>query len=107
MSRWGEPSVTLCGGKPGRVCGYCGGSLFGRMPCKRRTCPSYSRAWALDWREATAAPWSEEHHEHHRLACCNCALLFGRTCTALGLLPTSERLEEVALQLLRDARRVS
>jgi hypothetical protein len=50
MSRYGEHSVTLCRGKPGRLCGHCGGTVFGKMRCKRRTCPSYARLWALDWR---------------------------------------------------------
>jgi hypothetical protein len=50
MSRWGDHSVTLCRGKPGRLCPWCGGSVVGRMTCKRRTCPKYARLWALDWR---------------------------------------------------------
>ena len=50
MSRSGEHSVTLCRGKPGRLCAYCGGSVYGRTRCKRRTCLSYARLWALDWR---------------------------------------------------------
>jgi hypothetical protein len=50
MSRPAELSVTVCTGKPGRVCPSCGGSLYGRMPCKRRICPSYAPLWAYDWR---------------------------------------------------------
>ena len=50
MSRWSEPSVTLCRGKPGRLCTWCGGTVVGKMTCKRRTCPKYARLWALDWR---------------------------------------------------------
>lgn len=50
MSRPAELSVTLCTGKPGRVCPWCGGSLFGRVPCKRRICPRYAPLWAYDWR---------------------------------------------------------
>ena len=50
MSRPAELSVTVCTGKPGRVCPSCGGSLYGRMPCKRRICPSYAPLWASDWR---------------------------------------------------------
>jgi hypothetical protein len=50
VSRPAELSVTVCTGKPGRVCPSCGGSLYGRMPCKRRICPSYAPLWAYDWR---------------------------------------------------------
>jgi hypothetical protein len=49
MSRPDELSVTVCTGKPGRVCASCGGSLYGRMPCKRGICPSYALLWAYDW----------------------------------------------------------
>ena len=50
VSRPAELSVTVCTGKPGRVCPSSGGSLYGRMPCKRRICPSYVQLWAYDWR---------------------------------------------------------
>lgn len=50
MSRPAELSVTVCRGKPGRVCPSCGGSLYGRMACKRRICPNYAQLWAYDWR---------------------------------------------------------
>jgi hypothetical protein len=50
MSRPAELSVTVCTGKPGRICPSCGGSLYGRTPCKRRICPSYASLWAYDWR---------------------------------------------------------
>jgi hypothetical protein len=50
MSRRAELSVALCTGKPGRVCSWCGGSLYGRVPCKRRICPRYAPLWAYDWR---------------------------------------------------------
>ena len=50
MSRRAELSVTVCTGKPGRVCPSCGGSLYGRMPCKRRICPSHAPLWAYHWR---------------------------------------------------------
>lgn len=50
MSRPAELSVTLCTGKPGRLCCWCGGSLYGRIPCKRRVCPRYAPLWAYDWR---------------------------------------------------------
>jgi hypothetical protein len=50
MSRQAELSVTLCRGKPGRLCPWCGGSQYGRVPCKRRICPRYAPLWAYDWR---------------------------------------------------------
>lgn len=50
MSRPTELSVTLCHGNPAKVCGYCGRSVYGNMPCKRRTCPRYAELWARDWR---------------------------------------------------------
>ena len=50
MGSSADPSVTVCTGKPGRVCPCCGGSLYGHMPCKRRICPRYGPLWAYDWR---------------------------------------------------------
>jgi hypothetical protein len=50
MSRRAELSATVCTGKPGRVCPWCGGSLLGLIPCKRRICPRYAPLWAYDWR---------------------------------------------------------
>jgi hypothetical protein len=32
------------------LCPQCGRSVVGSATCKRRTCPGYSRLWALDWR---------------------------------------------------------
>jgi hypothetical protein len=50
MSRRADRNaVTLCGGARGRVCAHCG-RVRGRWRCKVRTCPSYARTWALDWR---------------------------------------------------------
>jgi hypothetical protein len=47
----GEPlGVVICTGRPGRICGHCGRSRYGNMPCKRRTCPSYAPLWGHDWR---------------------------------------------------------
>jgi hypothetical protein len=43
-------SVTVCDGNPARLCPHCGRSRYGKMPCKRRTCPSYADLWAYDWR---------------------------------------------------------
>lgn len=42
--------IVACFGRAGRICGHCGRSVFKGMPCKRRTCPRYSRLWAYDWR---------------------------------------------------------
>jgi hypothetical protein len=42
--------IVACLGRAGRICGHCGRSVFKGMPCKRRTCPRYSRLWAYDWR---------------------------------------------------------
>jgi hypothetical protein len=50
MSRQAELSVRLCTGRVGRLCSWCGGSVYGRMPCKRRVCPRYAPLWAYDWR---------------------------------------------------------
>ncbi len=32
------------------LCSHCGRSVVGSATCKRRSCPGYSRIWALDWR---------------------------------------------------------
>jgi hypothetical protein len=32
------------------MCPHCGGSRYGNVPCKRRTCPRYAAIWAYDWR---------------------------------------------------------
>lgn len=32
------------------LCPHCGRSTVASATCKRRTCPGYSRLWALDWR---------------------------------------------------------
>lgn len=51
MALTADEGVTLCGGKTGRLCPWCGGSLWApKVACKRRTCPRYARIWALDWR---------------------------------------------------------
>jgi hypothetical protein len=42
--------VSICRGNPARPCLHCGRSLFGQVPCKRRTCPRYAPIWAYDWR---------------------------------------------------------
>lgn len=48
--RTGTGVIAACLGRAGRVCGHCGRSVLKGRPCKRRTCPSYSRLWAYDWR---------------------------------------------------------